>query len=83
MNIDKTIALLYIIHAISAILHELGHWLVAKRVYKQYEEVCIGNLFFINITKKFKISPIILSGYVSVNQDVVLYSSKGNVIAFF
>lgn len=83
MSIYKDIGLLYIFHAISAIVHELGHWFIAKKVYKQYEKVCIGNLFFLKLSKKVKISPIIISGYVSVNQDVILSSSKAKVIAFF
>lgn len=83
MNINKIIAYIYIFHSVSIMLHELGHWFVAKRVYRQYEEVSVGNFFFVNVTKKFQISPIILSGYVSVSQNVILYSSKSAAISFF
>ncbi|MBQ4283881.1 MAG: hypothetical protein IJB96_08155 [Lachnospira sp.] len=83
MEICRIVALVYVCHAVSAILHELGHWLAAKKLYGQYEEVRIGNFFCISIGRKFRISPIILNGYVSVNQEVVLDSSKRNVVVFF
>ncbi len=83
MNIIKLISIVYVIYAGSVILHEVGHLIAAKIFYKEYEEICIGNLMHVKISPKIKISPVIFSGYISVQEETVLDSSKIKAIIFF
>ena len=75
--------ILIIFYIFSLVMHELSHCVMAKIVYKEYDEMRIGNLIYFNITNKVKISPIILSGYVSVDEDKIINSSKKNAVIFF
>ncbi len=71
-----------VFYIISVCIHELGHWLAAIRQYKRCDEICIGNGIHFKIGK-LRISPIIMTGYVSVEQEVVLQGSKMDAVIFF
>ena len=79
----KILVELYIIHALSIIIHELAHFIIAFFLLKNYEEIRIGNLIKIRITQKLTISPIIFTGYVATAQDNLLQSDNYKIILFF
>lgn len=83
MNLYKMCLILYGLNGLSVTLHELAHLLTAKLVFGAYDELSIGNLIYPVSFQKLKLSPIIFSGYVSVEQETVLTASYKKIILFF
>lgn len=83
MNRIEIILIIYFFHAISTLVHECGHLIAAKIGYNQFDELSVGNFFFIKINDRIRISPIVLSGYVSIEQEKILSASKIKAICFF
>lgn len=79
----KGIILIYCIHVVSVLIHELAHFLAANILMGGYEEFCIGNIIKIAITPKLIVSPIILTGYVGVDKNKLLGLSGNKIVLFF
>lgn len=83
MNLYKICLYVYGLNILSVTLHELAHCLVACFTFGEIEELSIGNLIYPVTIKKLRISPIIFSGYVSVEQEKVLAASDIEICAFY
>lgn len=77
----KNIIKIYIIMGMSIILHELGHWIVAKIFKFKNVKIVIGDKFYSINTKYFRFSPLIISGYVEFNFTPNI--TKKQIICFY
>lgn len=83
MNLFKLSLFLYALNVISVVLHELAHLTAALMVFGEFDEFSIGNLIPVISTKKYKVSPIVFSGYVGVNRDRVIESGYRKLCLFY
>ncbi|MCL1990674.1 MAG: M50 family metallopeptidase [Defluviitaleaceae bacterium] len=73
----------YIIQILSVILHELGHYLIAKRYRLKVNHIHLGyDLLKIRI-KKLYVSPILIGGYLEINDSELEKLSSVQLIIFF
>ncbi len=79
----KSIIMLYGIHVFSVLVHEMGHYMVAKYLIRSMDEVCIGNLLLLRISSKVQVSPIVFSAHVGVDRDKLLESDGYKIVLFF
>lgn len=71
MIILKYVVLLYVVHGFAVVIHEMGHYIIAKFLIKSWDEICIGNFFHIKCSSKVKVSPFIFSAYVGVDSEEI------------
>lgn len=83
MPILDYMVFVYLIHVGSVLVHELAHLASSILLFKSFEEIRLGNGFYFTLFQKVKISPLILTGYVAVDNDVLLKSSNIKIIIFF
>ena len=80
--VAKWILMLYIIHACSVILHEMGHVIASVIFHLQIDKVCIGNTKIGLKVKKFWVSPIVLHGCVEIVYNKHIIKNKSLVMFF-
>lgn len=83
MLILKYILILYLIHGFAVVIHEMGHYMIAKFLIKSWSEICIGNIFYVKCSSKVKISPFIFSAYVGVDSEEIFKSKYYKIVLFF
>ncbi len=72
----------YFFYALSVIIHELMHVLIACVFFVKVEKICLGNFFYLKI-KKLEISPFVFSGYVDVDSASLLRKPSLVITLFY
>lgn len=83
MIILKYVVLLYVVHGFAVVIHEMGHYIIAKFLIKSWDEICIGNFFHIKCSSKVKVSPFIFSAYVGVDSEEIFKAKDYKIVLFF
>lgn len=83
MKLFETIGIVYLIFAISVIIHEISHYIYARIKKIKVYNVCIGEEFLSIRICGLRISPLILCGYVEFDTQSVISKSKKEIIILF
>ncbi|MPW26366.1 hypothetical protein GC105_11260 [Alkalibaculum sp. M08DMB] len=75
--------LIYLVNIIIIIIHELAHYIVAKILWNEVEEIVIGSRILSIKLYKVSLSPIIFGGRVDVKWNKVANSNIYQIILFF
>ena len=74
---------IYLLMVFSIIMHEISHFFVAVWLGLTNIKLNIGDEFFSVKIGKLRISPLIFSGNVEVDEESLLSKNKRGIVAFF